>query len=142
MTGNPLYCVPFDTVIRAAKLMKNEDVGSVPVCADRRNKRLVGIVTDRDLVVHAVADDRDPDRTKLQEVMTPKPCACQPSDDLEKAIDAMGQFQIRRIPVVGRDGELIGIISLADLVAVRADRLEQTAELLRRISKPNTMHAA
>lgn len=140
MTDNPKYCVPFDTVARAAKLMKTANIGCLPVCANRQSRKLVGIVTDRDLVVTAVADGLDPDRTKIQEAMTPKVFACRADDDIEKALDAMGRLQVRRIPVVDPDGALAGIISLADL-AMRADLRDKTAEVLRAIFKPSSMRA-
>jgi CBS domain-containing protein len=65
MTGNPKCCVPSDTVARAAKLMKTADIGAVPVCEDRHGKKLVGIVTDRDLVINVLAEGRDPNSTKV-----------------------------------------------------------------------------
>jgi CBS domain-containing protein len=135
MTNSPKCCVPSDTVARAAKLMKTRDVGAVPVCEDRQGRKLVGIVTDRDLVVSVMAEARDPNRTMVQDVMTREPFACQADDDIETAFDSMSLFQIRRIPVVGSGGELIGIISQADL-AIRTGRPEKTAEALSHVSIP------
>jgi len=135
MTNSPKCCVPSDTVGRATKLMKLGDVGAVPVCEDRQDRKLVGIVTDRDLVVNVMAEARDPNTTMVQDVMTREPFACQADDDIEKAFDSMSLFQIRRIPVVGSGGELIGIISQADL-AIRTGRPEKTAEVLSYVSIP------
>ena len=75
-TNSPKCCVPSDTVARAAKLMKIGDVGAVPVCKDRQDRKLVGIVTDRDLVVNIMAEGRDPNTTMVQDVMTREPFAC------------------------------------------------------------------
>jgi len=138
MTGNPKYCVPTDPVAKAARVMKSGDIGAVPVCEDRQGNRLVGIVTDRDLVVNVVAYGRDLNRTTVQDVMTREPCACQADDDIEKAMESMSLYQVRRIPVVGKTGELIGIISQAD-VATRTGRPGKAAEVLGHISSPSTL---
>lgn len=134
MTGDPVCCVPTDTAVRAAKLMKAENIGSVPVCEDRHNKKLVGIVTDRDLALYVVAEDRDANSTKVQDVMTRQPVTCRADDDIEKTLDAMEKHQVRRIPVLDDGGHLIGIIAQAD-VARRTDQPEKTAEVVEEISK-------
>jgi len=134
MTDNPVYALPDDTVEKVAQLMKKEDIGPVPVVDDERNKRLVGIVTDRDLALKVVAEGRDPQTTKVEEVMTRKLITCRPDDDVESAMKAMAQYQLRRIPVVDNDDRLVGIISQAD-VATRVDEPEKTAEVVREISE-------
>ena len=115
MTENPVYALPDDTVEKVAQLMKKEDIGPVPVVDDERNKRLVGIVTDRDLALKVVAEGRDPQTTKVEEVMTRKLITCRPDDDVESAMKAMAQYQLRRIPVVDEANRLVGIISQADV---------------------------
>jgi CBS domain-containing protein len=134
MTENPVYALPDDTVDKVAQLMKKEDIGPVPVVDDERNKRLVGIVTDRDLALKVVAEGRDPQTTKVEEVMTRKLITCRPDDDVESAMKAMAQYQLRRIPVVDNDDRLVGIISQAD-VATRVDEPEKTAEVVKEISE-------
>jgi CBS domain-containing protein len=114
--------------------MKTENVGSVPICEDRHGKRLLGIVTDRDLALQVVAENRDASRTKVQDVMTREPLTCRADDDLQIALDAMEKHQVRRIPVVDDDQRLIGMISQAD-VAVRSDQPEKTAEVVEEISR-------
>jgi CBS domain-containing protein len=106
----------------------------VPVCEDRHSKKLVGIITDRDLVLHVVAQSRDANSTTVQDVMTRQPFTCRADDDLQKALDAMERNQVRRIPVVDNDGQLIGIVSQAD-VATRSGEREKTAEMVEEISK-------
>ena len=140
MTGNPKCCVPSDTIARAAKLMKTGDVGAVPVCDDRTGRKLIGIVTDRDIVVKVVAEGRDPNTTRIQDVMTREPFSCEAGDDIEKAFESMSLFQVRRIPVVGNGGELVGIISQAD-IAIRGSQPQRTAEVLSSVSRPSTMRA-
>ena len=134
MTGNPVCCVPADTVARIAKLMKTENIGSVPICEDRHGKKLLGIVTDRDLALQVVAENRDASSTKVQDVMTREPLTCRADDDLQTALDAMEKHQVRRIPVIDDERRLIGMISQAD-VAVRSDQPEKTAEVVEEISR-------
>ncbi len=140
MTRDPKCCVPADTAARVAKIMKTEDVGAVPICQSRGSRKLIGIVTDRDLALHIVAEGRDPQSTKVEEVMTREPFRCRASDDLQKALDEMQTKQVRRIPIVDSGGQLVGIVSQAD-VAVRAAHTGKTGEMVKQISKPSTMHA-
>ncbi|HEY8188628.1 MAG TPA: CBS domain-containing protein [Pyrinomonadaceae bacterium] len=134
MTKDPTCCLPGDTVDQAAQLMKDEDVGSVPVVADRKTKRLLGIVTDRDLAVKVVAEARQIAGVKVEEVMTRNPVTCYMNDDLQKATDAMEKHQVRRIPVVDDNNQIVGIIAQAD-IATRAHEPETTAEVVEEISK-------
>jgi CBS domain-containing protein len=141
MTKNPTCCVPTDSASRVAKIMKTEDVGSIPVCESRQSRKLAGIVTDRDLAMHVVAEARDSNTTLVQDVMTKDPIACSPEDDLQKALETMQIHQVRRIPVVDRGGQLVGIIAQAD-IATRAGEPRKTAETVKEISKPSTAGAA
>jgi CBS domain-containing protein len=115
-------------------LMKTENIGSVPICEDRHGKELLGIVTDRDLALQIVAENRDASSTKVQDIMTRVPLTCHADDDLQSALDAMEKHQVRRIPVIDNDRRLIGMISQAD-VAVRSDESQKTAEVVTEISK-------
>src|SRR5205814_1707397 len=94
MTTNPKCCEPSDSAARAAKLRKIEDVGSIPVCEDG-SRRLVGIVTDRDLAIQVVAEGRDPNRTELRAIMTREPFTCRPDENMEIALDRMETHQVR-----------------------------------------------
>ncbi|HEX9840269.1 MAG TPA: CBS domain-containing protein [Anaerolineales bacterium] len=134
MTENLVYSSPDDTVSHVAQLMKKEDIGPVLIVDNEDSKRLVGIVTDRDLALKVVAEGRDPQTTKVEEVMTRKLITCRPDDDVESAMKAMAQYQLRRIPVVENGNRLVGIISQAD-VATRVDEPEKTAEVVREISE-------
>ena len=137
MTKDPICCLPGDTVDQAAQLMKDEDVGPVPVVADQQTKRLLGIVTDRDLAVKVVAEARQIAAVKVEEVMTRNPVTCHADDDLQKAIDAMEKHQVRRIPVVDDNNQIVGIIAQAD-IAIRAHKPETTAEVVEEVSKSAT----
>lgn len=141
MTKDPACCVPTDTASRAAKIMKTEDVGSIPVCESRQTHNLVGIVTDRDLALQVVAEGRDAGSTLVQDIMTRDPITCSPQDDVQKVLDAMESHQVRRIPVVDRSGHLVGIIAQAD-IATRCHQPEKTAEVVEEVSKPTSARAA
>ena len=134
MTTNPTCCVAADPVSKAAEVMKNEDVGAVPVVEDDSSKKLVGIVTDRDMVLNVVAEKKGLD-TRVEEVMSRNPVTCRPDDPVQHAMDRMSQHQVRRIPVVDGKDRVVGIISQADL-ATRADQPEKTADVLEDISQP------
>ena len=135
MTKNPACCLSADAVSKAAQLMKKDNVGSIPVIETEQSKKLVGIVTDRDLALKVVADGRDVKSTKVTEVMTHKVVTCHVDDDLQKAVDAMAEHQLRRMPVVDSEYKIVGIISQAD-VATRANQPEETAKMVKDISQP------
>jgi len=134
MTESLVYSSPEDTVSNVAQLMKTEDIGPVLIIDNEESKRLVGIVTDRDLALKVVAEGRDPQTTKVEDVMTRKVITCRADDDVENAMQAMAQYQLRRIPIVDNDDRLVGIISQAD-VATRVGEPEKTAEVVREISQ-------
>ena len=135
MTKNPVCCMPSDTVAKAAELMKSKDIGSIPVIENEQTKKLIGIVTDRDLTLKVVAKGLNAKSTMVQAVMTRKVITCLVDDDLQKALDAMAEHQLRRIPVVDNDNKILGIIAQAD-VATRVDQPEKTAEMVKEISQP------
>ena len=136
MTNNPVCCLPSDTEVSAAKLMKSKDIGSIPVIENEQTKKLIGIVTDRDLTLKIVAEGLDANSTKVDAVMTRKVVTCFTEDDLQKALDAMAEHQLRRIPVVDADNKIVGIIAQAD-VATCVDQPEKTAEMDKEISQTN-----
>jgi len=136
MTKNPICCLPNDMVAKVAQLMKSKDIGPVPIIENEQTKKLVGIVTDRDLALKIVAEGRDAKSTKAEEVMTRKVVTCRGEDDVQKALDAMSEHQLRRIPVVDNDNRIVGIIAQAD-VATRVDQPAKTAEVVKDISQSN-----
>jgi CBS domain-containing protein len=114
--------------------MKSENIGSIPVIENEQTRRLVGIVTDRDLALKIVAEGLDAKSTKVEAVMTRQVVSCLAEDDLQKALDAMAEHQLRRILVVDNDKKILGIIAQAD-VATRVDQPEKTAEMVKEISQ-------
>ena len=137
MTKNPISCLRSDTVHVAATLMKQQDVGSIPVVESRETNRLAGIITDRDLTVKVLAEGRDANSTTLEEVMTRHPVTCSPADNLQKAFEAMTRNQVRRIPVVDKENRLVGIIAQAD-VATRTEATAKVGELVEKVSHSPT----
>ena len=133
MTDNPVCCLPGDTVGQAARVMRREHVGPVPVVSDERTRELIGIVTDRDLAIKVVAESRDPNNTPVSDVMTNTIVVCREDDDLSSAIAAMEEHQIRRIPVIDHGGRIVGIISQED-VATRAHWTQRTIEMVQEVS--------
>ena len=115
MVDSPVCCLPQDSVGQAARLMRRERIGSVPVITDDIRRELIGIVSDRDLAIRVVAESRDLIRTTVFDVMTSAVVACRDVDDVSSAVMAMAANEIRRIPVVDGSGRLIGIISQDDI---------------------------
>lgn len=134
MTKNPVCCLPNDNVVKAAQMMKRVDIGSIPIIETEENKKLVGILTDRDLALKIVAEGRDPKSTKVEEVMTRNVVTCRTDDDLQNALEIMAEYQLRRIPVIDSGNRIIGIIAQAD-VATRLDQPEKTAAMVKYISQ-------
>ena len=134
MTKDPVCCLPNDSVAKVAELMKNENIGSIPVIESQQTHKLVGIVTDRDLALKIVSEGRDAKSTNVEVVMTRKVVTCFAGDDLQKALNVMAGHQLRRIPVVDNDNKIVGIIAQAD-VATRVDQPEKTAEMVKEISQ-------
>lgn len=134
MTRDPSCCIPSDTVATAAQTMRREDVGPVPVVSDHSEKRLVGILTDRDLAVRVVAEGRDPHNTRVDEVMTTNPVTCREDDDVMNVIRLMADHQIRRIPVVDSSSRLAGIVAQADIARHAEDA--PVGEMVEEISQP------
>jgi CBS domain-containing protein len=136
MTKDPVCCLPDDTVAKAAQLMQRDNIGSIPVIENNQTQKLVGIVTDRDLVLKIIAKGQDAKSTKVEAVMTHQVVTCHAEDDLQKALDAMAEHQLRRIPIVDTNHKIIGIIAQAD-VATRVNQPEKTAEMVKEISQAN-----
>jgi len=134
MTRNPECCVPTDSVMKAAQLMKSQDVGPIPIVADKDGRKLAGIITDRDLAIKVIAEARDPITTRLKEVMSDNVVTCKESDEVEQVLKLMEDNQVRRIPVVDQDNHLLGIIAQAD-VATRLGNPGATGRVVEQISE-------
>lgn len=134
MTPTPTCCQPEHTTVDAAELMQREDIGLVPVVAEGSSK-LIGVLTDRDIVLKVVAAGRDPRGTAVSEVMTADPVACLPQESVEAVMELMASRQVRRIPIVDTDGRIVGIVSQAD-IATRLASPQETGQVVQAISEP------
>ena len=130
MTAEPRSAEPTLSLVEAARLMKSEDVGSLPIVEEGR---LIAVLTDRDIVVRAVAEGVDPKAVVIGEVASREPVTVEPEQDLDEALMLMARHQVRRLPVVEND-RLVGVLAQAD-VAVEA-KAKQAGELVEQISKP------
>jgi CBS domain-containing protein len=136
MTQGPEIVNSHATAVEAAAKMRELDIGSLPVCD---GEKLQGLLTDRDITVRLVAAGLDPSRTEVREIMTPDATYCFDDQTLEEAAALMEGHQIRRLPIMNRDKQLIGMLSLGDL-AVRTQGTESSAiadEALADISEPS-----
>ncbi len=130
MSSNVHLANPNMSICDAAREMRAENIGALPV---GENDRLIGMVTDRDIVVRAVAEERSARNTTVRDVMSDGICYCFEDDDVKEAASVMAEHQIRRLPVLNRDKRLVGVLALADLR--KADGAGSKA--LKGISQPS-----
>jgi len=133
MTPSPTACNPQHTAVDAAELMRREDCGLLPAVSED-GKKLIGVLTDRDIVLKVVAEGRDPRSTAVSEVMTTDVVTCLAQESVEMAMEQMATRQVRRIPIVDRDGSLVGILAQAD-VATRIANPQETGQIVQAISE-------
>ena len=131
MTSNPCSIDADKPVSYAAKMMKDEDVGFAPIV---EGDRLVGALTDRDIVTRVVAEGRDPQSVAVREVASTGLVTIGPQQDLDEALQLMASNKIRRLPVVEQDGRLVGVVAQADIA--REAKEQQTGALVEEISQP------
>ncbi|WP_447984915.1 CBS domain-containing protein [Nitrospira sp. Nam74] len=132
MTTRVTTLLPTDTVQSAAQRMKALNVGSIPIC---ECNQLVGMLTDRDIVVRVIADRHNPETKQIQDAMTRQVDYCYEDQDVDEAAQVMQDRQIRRLPIIDRDNQLVGIVSLGDL-AVKTNEEKTMAQALEQISLP------
>ncbi|MBX6353884.1 MAG: CBS domain-containing protein [Thermoflavifilum sp.] len=138
MTASVQYCQPTDTLQKAAQMMQSINCGSVPVCD--ANKKVVGIITDRDIVLKAVAKGSAPN-TQVKDCMSAPVVTCTPDTDAHEAADLMAQHKIRRLPVVDAAGKLCGICAIGDLATVDI-HINEAGDALSKISEPTATQNA
>jgi CBS domain-containing protein len=130
MTKNPRTVESGATVVDAARVMRDEDVGIVPVV---EGEKLVGTVTDRDIAIRVAAEGKPPESVTVGEIASRELVTIDPQQDLEEALRLMARHQVRRLPVVEEDGKLVGIVAQADIARNASD--EQTGDLVEDISR-------
>ena len=136
MTKAPACCTPSDTARDAARVMQENDCGSVPIVDDRESNRIVGVVTDRDLAMRGIAMGRGPD-TPLSELMTPDPECCKADDNIDVVARTMTDRQLRRVIIVDGDRRCVGIVAQADIaLAGESIGTGDVARIVESISEP------
>ena len=136
MSKNPRSVTPETAIVDAAKLMKSEDVGVLPVVESASSKRLLGVVTDRDIAIRVVAEGKT--SASVRDAMTAGVKSCKPGDSVKDVMALMGREQVRRVPIVDEGGELVGIVSQADIVLEGDDK--RAEETIEQISQPGGSH--
>jgi CBS domain-containing protein len=131
MTADPRSIGKSVSVVEAARLMREQDIGSLPITDD---EQLVGMITDRDITMRVVAEAADPQATTVEDVYSRDLISVEPDNDLDEALRLMARHQVRRLPVV-ENGRLVGIVAQAD-IALRANETS-TGELVEAISAPS-----
>ena len=134
MTPDVTFVGPETELEEIAQRMRDEEIGSMPIS---ENDRLIGMVTDRDIVVRAVAEGLDIREATARDVMSPKVLYCFDDETVEDALKSMGENQIRRLPVVNHDKRLVGVVSLGDLSKAAE---KEAGDALREISEAPTEH--
>jgi CBS domain-containing protein len=137
MTPTPEVVTPQDSVSRAAQIMRDHDIGLVPVVKDIASMSLMGVITDRDIAVRHVADEHTRDCTVGSHMSTENIQAVEESDDVSTVIAAMERREVRRVPVTDKNGKLCGIIAQADIATCEDIPKAQVGEVVRMVSEPN-----
>ena len=139
MSKDPRTVTPDLSVREAAQLMKSEDVGVLPVVESQGNdKRLVGMVTDRDIAIRVVAEGRNDAR--VRDIMSGNPKTVGENDNVDDVLELMGREQVRRIPVVNDRGSVVGIIAQADIAREARDE-SKVEDTIEQISQPGGKHS-
>jgi CBS domain-containing protein len=140
MSRNPTCVTPDTPLVDAARLMKDENIGVVPVVESSNSRRLVGVLTDRDIAIRAVAEGRDGATTSVGHVMSTDIHTSTPDDSVNDIMALMGSEQIRRIPIVDERGDVVGIIAQADIV-LEANDNKKAEKTVEKISEPSGKHS-
>jgi CBS domain-containing protein len=136
MTPNPVCCVPTDSAQKVARTLCEGNVGSVPVVDDQQSRKLLGMITDRDLCCSVLAAGLDPKKTTIEKFISLNPATCRDGENLDSCERLMQERQIRRIPIVDGEGRVVGIVSQAD-VALK-EKPEKVAKTVAEVSKPGS----
>jgi CBS domain-containing protein len=136
MTPDPEVVTPDEPVSRAAQIMRDYDVGIVPVVDDARNRHLVGLITDRDIAVRHVAESHASGCTVRVHMTSGEIETVEENDDAAAVLEAMKRREVRRIAVTSKDGRLVGVIAQADIAVAKEIPKEQVADVVRTVSEP------
>jgi CBS domain-containing protein len=138
MSAKPVCCVASDTAQHVAQIMRERNVGSVPVVDDLQSRKLLGMITDRDLCLAIVAHGLNPTNTPIKPYLTVQAHSCRDGENIETCARLMQEYQVRRIPVVDSDGRVIGIVAQADLaLKANLDTLHKTIKEVSKTGRPS-----
>lgn len=140
MSADPVCVTPQTSMEEAARLMKDHDVGVLPVVSEEGSRRLVGVITDRDITVRHVAEGHSSPDCPVSEAMSENVKTCRTDTAVEDVMETMGREQVRRIPIVDERGSLVGMVSQADVVLEARDE-KKAEEMVENISKPFGKHS-
>lgn len=141
MTSHPQVCTPEDSVLEVARRMRDANVGSLPVVESRESGRLVGMITDRDIVCRVVAEGKACGEARVERAMSTDISALTCEDTVDQAVRLMSERQVRRLPVVDTQGRVVGIVAQADLAEAareQGDLEDELAEVVEEISEPSS----
>ena len=140
MSHDPACCVLSDSAQAVAGTLRDRNIGSMPVVADQQSRKLVGMITDRDLCCSVIAQGLDPKTTPIEKLITLAPVACRDGENIEACERLMQEHQVRRIPIVDAEDRVIGIVSQADLAL--KDKPERVSKTVAEISKASAPSVA
>jgi CBS domain-containing protein len=139
MTANPECCNPDTPLADIARLMVECDCGEIPVVENRESMKPIGVVTDRDITIRAVAEGRNPLVLRARVVMSSPVVTVKPDSDVDECRELMEKHQVRRIPVADDQGNIVGIVALADVARRSSD--DVAGEVVKEVSKPVAAHS-
>ncbi len=134
MTPDPVCCLPEDSAQKVATVLREKNIGAMPVVLDQSSRKLVGVITDRDLCCRVVATGSNPATTRIDRIFSANPVTCREGENVGHCEQLMQEHQVRRIPVVDGEGRCIGIVAQADLAL--KEKPDKVSKLLAEISKP------
>ena len=134
MTLDPVCCLTTDSAQKVAGILSKQGIGSMLVVSDHESRKLIGIITDRDLCCSVVAKGLNPQSTPIENFISRNPFACREGDSLDNCERLMQEHKVRRVPIVDADGRVIGIVSQADLAL--KDKPEKVAKTVAEVSRP------
>jgi CBS domain-containing protein len=141
MTHDPVCCVRTTSVMNAVGMLRKFDIGFLPVIDDLWTRKLIGVVTDRDLCLAVLGQRHDPTLTTVEDCMATDPITCTPDRDILEILATMAEHQIRRLPVVDRDNRVEGIVGISDLIRHNAADPRDIWTALGRITAPKEVRA-
>jgi len=138
MSRDPACCVLSDSAQTVAKILCDRNIGSMPVLADQQSRKLVGMITDRDLCCSVIAQGLDPKTTQIEKLISFPPMSCRDGENIETCERLMQEHQVRRVPIVDAEDRVIGIVSQADLALHdKAERVSKTVAEISKTSQPS-----